>query len=119
MFLEFFLWWYGRGWSQVWKDSISRSKNLQRTFSVGVLLKTLFAPWKRIVSVPGRSMDEKIRGLVDNMTSRAVGFFVRIGALFMSVILLLISLTAGLVITLLWPLLPILTVYLFYRGIVG
>lgn len=119
MFFEFFVWWYGPGWAQAAKSSLSWSKKLQRLFSVPVLLKTLFAPWKRIVSDPGRSLDEKVRGIIDNMTSRAVGFFIRLGTLFISVVILLFSLAISLLATISWPLLPLLTIYLFYRGIVG
>lgn len=119
MFFEFFLWWYTQGWAQAGKNGLNWSKNIQRMFSVTVLLKTLFAPWKRIIAPPGRSMDEKMRGLVDNLTSRLVGFFVRCGVLFVSIILTVLSLLAGLLVVVIWPALPALVVYFIYRGVAG
>lgn len=119
MFFEFFRWWYGPGWIGAWKSTIKWTKNVQREFSIPVLLKTLFAPWKRIIAPPGRSLDEKMRGLLDNLTSRAVGFSVRAGALVASVFMTAFTFLAGLAFTVIWPLLPVLVVYLFYRSVAG
>ena len=119
MFFEFFLWWYGKGWRSVWQNSLHLTAGIAKAFSVGVLLRTLFAPWKRIIAAPGGSIDEKIRGLIDNLTSRAVGFFVRIGALGGAFIAVSFSIAAGIVAVASWPMVPLIAVYLIYKGIAG
>lgn len=46
-------------------------------FSLTLLLKTLFAPWRRDIAPPGRSLDEILRNLLLNLVSRFIGFLVR------------------------------------------
>jgi hypothetical protein len=119
MLLEFFFWWYGPGWKQAWKQCFLWVKNVQLAFSVDVLLKTLFSPWKRIVALPGRSIDEKFKGMIDNLVSRVIGFIVRLIALVAAVVMIIITAIAGLVMAVLWPLLPALGVGLIIWGIIG
>ena len=107
MFLEFFYWWYGTGYV----DTIKRvSKWITATaqiFSVKILFMTLFSPWKRIVTESDGSLDMMLKSIGDNAVSRAVGFFVRTIVLFTSLILTSIASVVGLVVIVLWPLLPI------------
>ena len=107
MFLEFFYWWYGTGYV----DTIKRvSKWITATaqiFSVKILFMTLFSPWKRIVTESDGSLDMMLKSIGDNAVSRAVGFFVRTIVLFTSLILTSIASVVGLVVIILWPLLPI------------
>lgn len=119
MFFEMVLWWYGKGWRSAFKLAIDWPKAAAKAFSIKILITTLFAPWRRIVSVPGRSIDEKMRAAVDNLTSRFVGFFVRLGALAAAAVISLLSLLAGVVLALSWPLIPLLFIYLVYRSIAG
>jgi hypothetical protein len=119
MFFEFFAWWYGPGWLQAWRDSLVWADRVQRAFSVDVLLKTLFSPWKRIVSLPGRSLDEKFRAAVDNLVSRIIGFFVRVIVLMAAFVMMAVSLLAGIVLAILWPLIPFLAVGLIIWGVLG
>ena len=107
MFLEFFYWWYGTGYL----DTIKRvSKGVTATaqiFSVKILFTTLFSPWKRIVTESDGSLEMILKSIGDNAVSRAIGFFVRIIVLFTSLILTSIASVVGLVVIILWPLLPI------------
>ena len=117
MLFEFFAWWYGPGWVRAWRDSLIWTKKVQRTFSVDVLLKTLFSPWKRIVSLPGRSLDEKFRAAIDNLVSRVIGFFVRIIILFAASVMIFGTLLAGITLAALWPLIPFIGLGLIIWGI--
>ena len=119
MLFEFFVWWYGPGWLQAWKNSTLWVKNVSQAFSVDVLLKTLFAPWKRIVSLPGRSLDEKFRAMIDNLVSRVIGFAVRIIVLIAALVMIATTAVAGLALAVLWPLIPVLGIGLIIWGIIG
>jgi hypothetical protein len=119
MLFEFFRWWYGPGWVFAWHECFSWVKSVQRTFSADVLFRTLFSPWKRIVSVPGRSLDEKFRAALDNLFSRVIGFFVRFFTLIGALIGILIAGIAGLVLAISWPAVPILMIYLLVRAVAG
>jgi hypothetical protein len=105
--MAFFSWWYGNGWQQLLKNFRSRVLSVVDSFSVRQLLKTLFAPWKRIISQPGRSVEERFRAAIDNAFSRVVGFFVRLAVLLAAMFSLLIVIILGIAEIIVWPLLPI------------
>ncbi len=84
-----------------------------------MLLKTLFSPWKRIVVVGGRSLDAKFHAAIDNLVSRVIGFFVRIIVLIAAVIIISLAALGGLMLAILWPLLPLLSVGLIIWGLLG
>lgn len=119
MLVEFLRWWYGPGWVEAWKKAAGFVAGTERAFSVSVLLKTLFAPWKQIVSLPGRSLDEKFRAVIDNLVSRTVGFFARLTALITALVLGILSAVLGFASAILWPLLPPAAIYLIFRSITG
>ena len=107
MFIAFFSWWYGRGWQQVVGDFKLRVSNVIDSFSVRQLSKTLFAPWKRIVTQPGRNLEDHLHAAADNAFSRAVGFVVRLGVLFAALIAILVVGLLSIIEIIAWPLLPL------------
>lgn len=119
MLLEFFIWWYSKGWSEAAHRSQAQVKNTLRGFSISKILRTLFAPWRQIISLPGRSIDDKMRSLIDNLVSRTVGFFVRVFTLIAALVLTAFIATWGLALTICWPLIPIAIIYCLFRGIAG
>jgi hypothetical protein len=116
--LEFFSWWYGRGWGQLVGVIKRRLNKTLHTFSVPTLLATLFAPWRRIISNPGSGLDAHIRALADNLISRFVGLLVRLVVLFAAGLMLTGVAISGLVGLMLWPLVPPAAVVLLVWGIV-
>ena len=119
MLLELVVWWYGSGWVEAWKDCFSWVKKVQHFFSIDVLLGSLFAPWKRIVSIPGRSLDEKFRAAIDNLVSRVIGFCVRIIVLTTAVVMIVVAAVVGVTLATLWPLVPFLAIGLIVLGVAG
>jgi hypothetical protein len=119
MILEMLRWWYSTGWLQAMERIISWPRGLGRSFSVSLLLRTLLAPWRRIVSVGGRSLDDKMRNAADNLISRFIGFFVRIGVLIAAAISAVAAFVAATVIVIAWPIMPAAIVYFVFRGIAG
>jgi hypothetical protein len=115
---SFFSWWYGRGWRQVASSFGSRLDGLANTFSVSQLLRTLFAPWRRIISYPGASLGERFKAWGDNMISRAVGFMVRLIVLFTALIVAAVVIIFSALELILWPLLPIAAPVLIIMGLV-
>ena len=115
---EFFKWWYGAGWARAAKDAVDLVKKVELSFSLSVLLRTLFSPWKMIVTEPGRSMDEKMRAMLDNLVSRTVGFFVRIFSLFAALVLMFMAVIVGVVISVSWPLLPLLIILSAVKAVI-
>ena len=119
MSLEFFRWWYTRAWSRALKQLEDKLRGIEQAFSVGILLRTLFSPWRRIVTYPGSSLAEYFRALVDNLVSRFVGFFVRTSVLIAAGIVTVLFGITALILVLLWPLLPPLALTLIVWGVIG
>jgi hypothetical protein len=119
MILELLRWWYGTGWLQAARRIITWTEGTLRVFSVRLLLRTLFSPWRRIVSVGARSFDQKMRAALDNLVSRCVGFAVRSMVLVTAGLLTAITFASALLLAVLWPVLPLLLAYCVVRGITG
>ena len=107
MFIAFFSWWYGRGWQQVVNSFKPRLLRVVRSFSVGQLFRTLFAPWKRIITQPDRSLEERLRAIGDNTFSRVIGFVVRICVLIAALVSIVIVALISIIEIIIWPLLPL------------
>jgi hypothetical protein len=119
MIFEMLRWWYVTGWLQATHRIGEWTKSVERTFSIKLLARTLFAPWRRIISVSGRSFDDKMRAALDNFVSRCVGFFVRSGVLIVAAIATFVTFTASVLMVGIWPLLPFIFVYCLVRSITG
>ena len=87
-------------------------------FSVGLLARTLFAPWRRLTNVPGTGASTRLQVLGDNLISRLVGFVVRLVVL-LTAGLSTILLTLGTIIEIIvWPVLPVAAVVCIVWGLV-
>lgn len=115
--VAFISWWYGPGWRDAANQLKERVHTTILTFSVPILLHTMFAPWHRIITTPGGSIQEKGRAMVDNAVSRLVGFMVRLLALLSACLIIGTYSVFGGLIIMLWPLLPLLGPILIVIGI--
>ena len=98
MFVVYCLsWWYTAGWKHQFESTVQRVAKVGKAFSGGSLLRTLFSPWKQIVSGTARdaSLNDKMRALVDNLVSRFVGFMIRSLTLIAAVIVLIATIILG------------------------
>lgn len=119
MIFEMLRWWYVTGWSQAARRIFGWTSAVEHMFSLGLLVKTLFAPWKRIVAPPGRSLDAKMRAGLDNLVSRCIGFVIRFFVILAALVAMLVAFVSGVVMAGIWPFLPLLFVGLLVKGITG
>lgn len=117
--LDFFAWWYGRGWLGLMRSTQKRLLKTSRMFSAPILLRTMFAPWRRIITYPGASFDAHVRAFMDNLVSRAVGFTVRLFVLLAAGGSLLAVSVVVTVELLAWPLVPLAVVVCIVKGVTG
>ncbi len=115
---SFFIWWYGRGWKQVALSIKPRLSSVAYTFSVTQLLRTLFAPWRRIITYPGSSLGERLKAWGDNIVSRTIGFLVRLIVLGAALVAITTVSLLSVIELILWPLLPPAIPLLIILGIV-
>jgi hypothetical protein len=100
-------WWYGAGWRwAVQRAIVQRLQWCNETFSMGGLVRTLFAPFKQTYSKPGGSIDIRIHAFFDNVISRCVGIVARSFILLAGSVACLFVLVTGIVFVILWPLAP-------------
>lgn len=105
----FFVWWYGQGWRELLERISARIARVNDMFSLGTLVRTLFAPFRQIgVGQTGGSLDVKIRSWADRMVSRCVGAVVRTLTLLAGVVVVLCTAAFGAVQLIGWVLLPVL-----------
>lgn len=118
LLLDFFSWWYGKGWLERLASLHVNVLHWIDFFSLGTLLRTLFKPWKQIVSSagPNGGLSDMKNAFLDNLISRFVGFFVRISVLIFAVFVLMGVFVVTAVFVLLWPLLPLFPVILIVWG---
>lgn len=117
--LEFLTWWYSRGWLLMARNGQRRLVRTSHLFSLPILIRTLFAPWRRIMTYPGAGMQAHIRAATDNLVSRVVGFVVRILVLIAAGLILSCMLVLAVVELIVWPLIPLAVVAALLKGLIG
>lgn len=110
-------WWYGKGWKSANIHAQKRIQGAYRMFSIPILLRTLFAPWRRIITAPGAGLDAYIRAIIDNAVSRVVGFTVRSMVLFVAMVTISVSTIISILEVIIWPVVPIAAPVLIVVGV--
>lgn len=87
--------------------------NLADFFSIGLLAKTLFQPFKQVsANETGErgGLQGSLVAFFDRLLSRVIGFIVRTGLIIFGLISMAVSFILGLVLAIAWPCVPILPV---------
>ena len=116
--LAFLSWWYGPGWRDINKKIMMTITRIGETFSVQILLKSLFDPWHRITTETNNGSFINLQAIVDNTVSRFVGFVVRLVVLVAALLLTIIILLIGLGQLIIWPLLPLTAIVTLILGFI-
>jgi len=113
-------WWYGNGWKQRLTLTLGRLSRISDFFSIGLLLSSLFAPFRQISAggVSG-SLGDQMRGLIDQLLSRFIGLFVRLFMIVFGVVTLLVVSLWGAVVLLVWSIVPIFPVMGLIATVIG
>ena len=104
-------WWYGDGWRQrfmMLRESLAKTLDY---FSLGLLLKTLFKPFREISAGKVRGpINIQMRALVDQLISRFIGAAVRSIVILIGCLVIILQLVWGMVVLAGWGLIPFLPV---------
>lgn len=105
-------WWYGAGLKSRVNDQIDGLMKTVDFFSVGLLIKTLFAPFRQIDA--GRSdkapLDVRVKMFFDRLLSRFIGAGVRTVMIVAGLIVMALQMVVGFIAVILHitaPMLPI------------
>ncbi len=115
---DYFFWHYSTAFREgfiVWKNFLWF---LSQFFSLGLLLRTLFSPWRRIREYYSRGFDPKqyFEVLVINLMMRFIGFIIRIVTIFIGLLVELMAIIAGAFAFIVWLLFPLFIILCFARG---
>ncbi len=113
-------WWYGAGWRQRFTMLKERLANTMDYFSIDLLARTLFAPFRQISA--GRvngPLGVKLHAFFDRLISRCIGAMVRSIMILVGMATILMHSVIGLMVVIIWafvPLLPVVGILLFISG---
>lgn len=120
MIVALFSWWYGVGWAQRTKRSGTRIQLALEMFSVSLLLRTLFDPFRQISAGQVRgSFDARMHAFGDRLFSRIFGAVVRSLFICIGVVLALFTGLFGLLELVIWPVIPLFPVMGLILMVIG
>ena len=115
-----FSWWYGAGWKHC---ALAVRDNLHSVFdyfSIDLLLKTLFSPWRQISAGKVRgNIEMQMRALFDNLISRMIGSVIRCVVVIFGLMSIVVTCLIGVVRLVLWPLVPIMPMVFVLFAVAG
>ena len=101
---------------KAWKNFLKFNLNY---FSIPLLLRTLFSPWRRYKMFRGKGFDigKFFEVLVSNLIFRLLGAIIRSFLIFIGLLVELFIIFAGIIIFIGWLILPVLLIAGFIFGI--
>lgn len=116
-----FQWWYGDGLLRYIRQSFLGVLRTADFFSVGLLLQTLFNPFRQISAAPvGGAISVQLSAFFDKLFSRAVGTVVRSGVIIVGILMIVLRFLWMVLGVLLWltlPIFPIISIVLWQMGV--
>lgn len=113
-------WWYTEAWIEVLHKVQRRAMSVFETFSVGLLARTLFSPFRQIDagSVHG-PIDVQLRAWFDRSFSRVFGAVIRSIMIFCGLVSTTGIFCAGVIWAAMWLVLPILPILGIIAVVIG
>ena len=116
----FLSWWYGAGYKQRAELIMQRLEGTLDYFSIGLLLKTLFSPFRQISAGSVRGpIAVQIRAFFDQLISRIIGAIVRVIMIVVGMVTLVLGVVIGMCVLVAWavvPVVPIVGIALWVAG---
>jgi hypothetical protein len=105
-------WWYGSGWSWRLRQHRQSFRILFEYFSVGALLRTLFAPYRQTLVSDGRqnNMSNLMNRIVDSLVSSGIGFVYRATLIVVAALIAVGEIVLFILTAVLWPFVPVLPI---------
>lgn len=110
MLLATLTWWYTAGWAGLAGRIGRRIDRVMESFSVTLLLGTLFDPFRQIDAgrTQGRSFDAQLRAFGNRLFSRVFGAVVRSLFICIGIVAAVLTALVGLLQLVAWPIVPFL-----------
>ena len=113
-------WWYGAGWRRRVQIIKGRLLATSDYFSIGLLLSTLFSPFRQISAGSVRGpLGLQMRAFFDRTISRLIGSIVRLGLMLFGSLFIVIQTIFSILILIAWFVVPSLPVIGLIMAIIG
>jgi hypothetical protein len=113
-------WWYGQGWRQRAVRLGERLASTADYFSIDLLARTLFSPYRQISAGKVRGpLGVQLRAFFDRLVSRLIGAMIRLTMIVVGAVALVLYAFVGVALLAAWavvPLGPVLGIVLFVVG---
>jgi len=118
---HYFIWHFGRAFGEifhVWKNVLWFMLHF---FSIGPLLKSWFAPWKRVTEQRGETwnLENLASVIIIGLVSRIIGFIIRTTVISLGLISFSLVVIAGVATFIFWLVAPVVIVGLVGLGIMS
>ncbi len=115
--VTYFSWWYGQGFLNFWNAILIMTEKVYSFFSVTILLRTIFDPWKRDeYTIENASLEARMRIWANNILSRVIGFVIRLFTIVIGFLVVIIFFFFFLTLFLIWLTLPLVVIGLIING---
>lgn len=116
--VDYFRWHYTTAFRDVFIVWLNLVWFVMHFFSIPLLLRTLFAPWKRISEVYGRTgLEDLMATLLVNTMTRIVGAVIRFAIILVGCLVLLVVCLGLAAVLVAWVVLPLFVVYIALYGV--
>lgn len=104
-------WWYGPGWRERISMMREHVDSIMDYFSIGLLLKTLFSPFRQISAgkVNG-PLAVQMRAFADRLISRVIGGIIRSVMVIVGILAIVLTSVIGCIGLVVWALVPLLPI---------
>jgi len=108
-FVALVSWWYGSGWLDQIGLVRGRFARVADRYSLGLLLRTLFSPFKQLDAYGGGGLglDARLRAWLDRQISRMIGALIRSFMIVIGLVVIVAEALIAVLRLLLWPFIPL------------
>lgn len=118
VFWYYLIWHYTTAWTDIFRLFNNYLWFVGNFFSIELLFKTLFSPWRRLSISGGKgSKDSFFGAILVNTFMRGVGFFIRSFTILAGCVALFIFVTVSALLICIWAVLPAIIFLLFFGGV--
>lgn len=118
--IDMLVWWYTTAWFTELQKVQQRTMGILESFSVGLLARTLFAPFRQIDAGSVRGpINIRMRAWFDRTFSRFFGAIVRSVMIFCGCFMAIVIFCGGIIWAALWLIMPVLPIVGFMAMVVG
>ena len=111
LLVSMFQWWYSAGIVKQIDGVKSWLLKINDQFSIPLLLKTMFQPFRQIsANESGLALEDKLRAWLDKLVSRLIGAFIRFFVMIAGIIVMIFAVIFSGLRLIAWLILPILPV---------